>query len=82
MPLRVAHQHAAFVLGGEGGEIARLGHHQFVADIARALPEQVLHLALQQRFIKIDIYRKLRAGARQLGVGSQIGHPNPPLKRA
>jgi hypothetical protein len=39
----------------------------------------LLHFALQQRFVEVDIYRKLRARARQLGVGSQIGHPNPPL---
>ncbi|WP_179119054.1 hypothetical protein [Massilia sp. KIM] len=42
--------------------------------------KQLLHLALQQRFVKVNIYRKL-SGARQLGVGSQIGHPNPPLNK-
>ncbi|WP_229513001.1 hypothetical protein [Massilia sp. AB1] len=50
-----------------------------MADVPRALLKQLLHLALQQRFVKVNVYRKLSAGARQLGVGSQIGHPNPPL---
>jgi hypothetical protein len=40
----------------------------------------VLHFALQQRLVEVNIYRKLRARASQLGVGSQIGHPNPPLQ--
>jgi hypothetical protein len=39
-----------------------------------------LQFALQQRFVKIHIDRKLRGRPRQLGVGSQIGHPNPQLK--
>jgi hypothetical protein len=30
--------------------------------------------------VEVNIYRKLRARASQLGVGSQIGHPNPPLQ--
>jgi hypothetical protein len=49
-----------------------------VTDVTGALAEQLLHFALQKRIVKIDIYRKLSARARQLGVGSQIGHPNPP----
>jgi hypothetical protein len=40
----------------------------------------MLHFALQQRLVEVNTYRKLRARARQLGVGSQIGHPNPPLQ--
>jgi hypothetical protein len=77
--LRVAHQHAAFVLRLQGRKIALFGHHQLMPDVARTLQEQLLHFALQQRLVEIDIYRKLSARTRQLGVGSQIGHPNPPL---
>jgi hypothetical protein len=50
-----------------------------MADVAGALEKQLLHFALQQRFVKVDTYRQLRVRTRQLGVGSQIGHPNPPL---
>ena len=53
-----------------------------MAHVAGAFLKQLLYLALQQRIVKINIYRKLSAGARQLGVGSQIGHPNPPLMEA
>jgi hypothetical protein len=48
--------------------------------VTRTLQEQLLHFALQQRLVEVDIYRKLSARARKLGVGSQIGHPNPPLQ--
>jgi len=77
----VTHQHAAFVFRCQGGEVAHLRHHQFMADVTRPLPKQLLDLALQQRIVKVNIYRKLSARARQLGVGSQIGHPNPPYSR-
>jgi hypothetical protein len=40
----------------------------------------LLQFTLQQRVVEVDIYRKLGERTRQLGVGSQIGHPNPPLQ--
>ena len=67
--LRIAHQHAAFVFRSERGEVAGFGHHQFVADVARALDGIVAAFPLQQRFVEIDIDRKLRVGTRELGDG-------------
>jgi hypothetical protein len=76
--VRIANQHAAFIFGRQRGKVADIRHHQLMADVTRAFLEQFLHFTLQQRFVKIDGDRKLRVGTRQLGVATQIGHPNPP----
>ncbi|MNS92833.1 hypothetical protein D3C72_1269790 [compost metagenome] len=56
----VAHEHAPLVLRRQGRKIAGFRHHQRMPDIARAGLEQLLHFTLQQRFVKIDVDRKLR----------------------
>ena len=56
----VAHEHAPFVLRRQGRKIAGFRHHQLMPDIARAGLKQLLHFTLQQRFVKIDVDRKLR----------------------
>ena len=45
-PLRIAHQHTAFRSGCEHGVIADVGRHQFMADVARAMLEELLDFAL------------------------------------
>lgn len=75
----VADQHAAFVFPGQRGEVAGVGHHEFVAGVARAAAEQLVGFLLQQRLVEINGHRQLRIRARELGEISQIGHPHPQI---
>ena len=48
-----------------------------MTDVTRPRLEKLLDFALQQRFVVIDVDRKLRVNARKIGEISQIGHPHP-----
>ena len=70
-----AHQRAAFVFLRQRVVVAGLGDRELVADVARAAPEQALHLALEQRGIEIAANRELRTASLELTRGdAQIGH--------
>ncbi|MCY1230830.1 hypothetical protein D9M69_668550 [compost metagenome] len=78
----IAHQHAALVLGLERVVVADLGNHQFVADVARTLPEQQFQFLLVQRFVEVDADGQLRISRRQLKRGAEIGHyPHSQMNR-
>jgi len=72
--VRVAHQHAALVFGGQRLEVAGFRHHQRVADVARALLEQQFEFLLMQRLVKVDVDGQLRISRRKLERGAEIGH--------
>ena len=77
--LRIAHEHTTFFFSRQGGVIADVGHHEFMADVTRARTEYLLDFLLQQRIVEIDVDRKLRVGSREIGNSSQIGHPHPQI---
>jgi len=58
--VRVADQQFGMVHPRQGVIVARVGHHQFVADVARAVLEQQFLLEFQHLLVEIPGDRKLR----------------------
>ena len=81
--VRGAHQRAALAFLRQGVEVARVGHGQFMTQVARPLAKDGVHLALEHRLVEV-VRRGQRAGvaqwlvctARQQGTRckGQVGH--------
>src|SRR5690606_20669864 len=76
----VAHQHPALVLRDQGVVVPGLRNHEFMTDIARALPEEHIEFASEEGFVEVGGDGQLRArGCKQLAP-TQVRHSDPPGK--
>ena len=71
--VRIAHQHAAFGLGGKR-VIADFRDHQLMADVTRAMLEQTFDFSLIQRLVEVCRDGQLGFRRHQVQCGAEIGH--------
>lgn len=73
-PLLAPHEKAALLLGRERVIVTDFRDHEFMADVARTLPEQDLDFALVKRGIEIRRNRKLGCRTLQVSPTPEIRH--------
>ena len=72
--VRVAHQHAAFGLGGKRVVVANFRDHQLMADVTGAMFEQTFDFSLIQRLVEVSRDGQLGFRRHQIQCGAEIGH--------